>query len=656
MAYDSIAVVILIVGDGLRKKVPKTVRFIGNKELIVSQIRALLSEQGLLGRRLTFLDAFCGTGAVADAVKNEFHVVANDLLEWCGVYTRGRLAAPRCNFDKLDSCPFEYFSNNKSTSEGFFSKTYSPHGSKRMYFTAENAGRIDFIRKTIEDWRDDGLVDENEYAFLMASLIESVSAVSNTAGVYGAFLKKWDPRALKEIKFAPVPFNPSDNVGFEIKNARIEDVIAEIDCDVLYLDPPYTQNQYGTQYHILETLIKNDNPPVSQITGSRPTAPMRSDWSRDIRKHILFDKIVALTKAKYIVFSYSADGFMSKSFIEAVLKRYGKPETFLCKMLPYRKYTNTKSREKGNHEEYLFFIEKKALGAETYASPLNYIGSKTNMLPFLKENFPKKIEKFIDVFGGAFNVGINSGATQIVYNDYNHLVKELIESFRERDTFEYVQFVRKQVQKFGLQKQDSESYEAARSYYNSLPLEKRDPRLLYAVIMYGFNQQVRFNSDFDFNNPVGQRWFNEKILAKLISFSRILKAKNVVFKSADFEEMCDEADSSSFVYLDPPYRLTTGSYNDGKRGFKGWDLVAEQRLFQALERLDRRSVKFMFSYVLQHRGKINVEMERWLSSNRFKIVECPQTQGVGRKEVVILNYDPDDSHSPLQREKQFSEG
>ena len=73
-----------------------------------------------------------------------------------------------------------------------------------MYFTPENAGRIDYFRWQIEKWRCDQLITDNEYSYLIACLIESVSNVSNTAGVYGAFLKKWDPRALKPISFDKV--------------------------------------------------------------------------------------------------------------------------------------------------------------------------------------------------------------------------------------------------------------------------------------------------------------------------------------------------------------------------------------------------------------------------------------------------------------------
>ena len=127
----------------------------------------------------------------------------------------------------------------------------------------------------------------------------------------------------------------------------------------MYLDPPYTQNQYGTQYHLLETLILDDHPTISKITGSRPTAPMRSDWSKEYKVNIAFDRILAKTKARYIILSYSNDGFMSKEYIEAAMKRYGKPETFLCRKIGYKKYQNWKSKNQTAHYEYLFFVEKK---------------------------------------------------------------------------------------------------------------------------------------------------------------------------------------------------------------------------------------------------------------------------------------------------------
>ena len=613
-------------------------RFIGNKELIVPEIRSLLDQHGLANKGLIFFDAFCGSGAVADSLKASFNVVINDLLKWCVTYSRGRIVSGTCDFSALKFDPFEFFRSNNDTVQGFFYNNYSLGGSQRMYFTPENAGRIDYVRAKIEDWLNRSLINDDEHSFLLASLIESLSAVSNTAGVYGAFLKHWDSRALKSLVINPVAAQHCKSQALLCHNQRTEDLIGMVDCDVLYLDPPYTQNQYGTQYHILETLVLNDTPTISPVTGSRPTAPMRSDWSKDVKKHILFDQTIARTKAKYIICSYSPDGFMSKSYIEATLKRYGEPDSYICKPLSYKKYTNFKSRRRDDHAEYLFFVKTKPKSRVYYASPLNYTGSKTRMIPFLKQHFPPTTDTFVDAFGGGFNVGINSTAKTVIYNDYNYLVKNLIESFQVTDTAKYVAYIRRQIKKYDLKKEHADNYLIARNYYNSLPAEKRDPKFLFALIMYGFNQQIRFNGDHQFNNPIGQRWFNDKVLEKVISFSRAISEKNVTFKNVDYYELLDDVGPGYFVYMDPPYRLTTGAYNDGKRGFGGWDLNAEQRMFEFAENLDAKNVNFMLSYVEGHRGKVNGELKKWLAVNEFRLIECEQIQGIGRKEVVIVNY------------------
>ena len=223
---------------------------------------------------------------------------------------------------------------------------------------------------------------------MLACLLESVSTVANTAGVYGAYLKHWDSRALKDINFVRLDYSKHPNNFIETYNNKIEDIIDEVECDIIYLDPPYTQNQYGTQYHLLETLILNDEPQISKVTGSRSTAPLHSDWSKDLKAHILFDKIIANTKARYIVFSYNNDGFMSKSFIEASLKRYGKADTYVCKKIPYKKYRNFKTKCEKEHFEYLFFIEKKPKNEVVYESPLNYIGSKAKIISEIKHYLP----------------------------------------------------------------------------------------------------------------------------------------------------------------------------------------------------------------------------------------------------------------------------
>lgn len=610
---------------------------------MVEEIDSFIESRVESEESLTLFDAFCGTGAVSDRLKNKFNLVINDNLKWATVYTAGRLYAPSCHFERLGFDPFAFLNQSDEKVQGFIYKNYAPTESSRMYFTPENAARIDYFRKQIEEWHKNKLLSEAEYMLLLASLVESVSRVSNTAGVYGAFLKKWDGRALKPIEFIKPAYNACDSLNIKIYNDKTENIISDAKCDILYLDPPYTQNQYGTQYHLLETLILNDHPSVSKVTGSRPVMPMRSDWSKEYKAHILLDRIIANTTARYIVMSYNNDGLMSKEYIEAVMKRYGKPETYCCKKISYKKYQNWKSQNHKEHFEYLFFVEKKDPADVVYESPLNYIGSKARVIPAIRENLPSDIDDFIDAFGGGFNVGINIRSESVVYNEYNHFVKELIESFWQYDTFSYIVYMKKMIRRFELEPGRKDAYLNVRDYYNSLPEDKRDPRLLLVVILYSFQQQIRFNSNHGFNNPVGMRWFNDNLLEKLISFSRRIKELNVCFSCADYTDTFRYVDDGhTFVYLDPPYMLTNGSYNDGKRGFKGWDVSQEAALFEFLDKLNHEGSRFMLSYVLEHKGKVNQNLVNWTQDNHYHIIELGDILGISgsrRKEILVTNYE-----------------
>ena len=616
-------------------------RYLGNKESMLNEIEKLLQEKGLLNNKFKFFDAFCGSGSVSDYFKKYYDIIINDNLTWSVMYTKGRICAPTCAFEKLGFDPVCYLNENNGIEHGFIYKNYSPGGSNRMYFTAENAERIDFFRKQIEAWKIDEKLSEEEYCYLIACLIESVSDVSNTAGVYGAYLKKWDSRATKKIVFSKVDYSDEIYKSLNTYNEKIEKIIENIDCDILYLDPPYTQNQYGTQYHLLETLVLDDAPAISKITGSRSTAPMRSDWSKEYKANILFEHVVAKTKAKYIVFSYNNDGLMSKEYIEAVMKRYGKPETYVCKKIAYKKYQNWKSQNKNIHFEYLFFVEKREQEDIMFESPLNYIGSKAKIVKDIIRYLPDDYDTFVDAFGGGFNVGINIRNADVIYNDLNYLVKELICSFKEYDTYEYIMYMKKIIKKFGLEKANADAYLEARNYYNSLPDKKRDPRLLFTIILYGFQQQIRFNSQHDFNNPVGMRWFNDKILEKMISFSRQIKEGKYFFQSGNYKDLNDTITSSTFVYFDPPYKLTKGSYNDGKRGFDGWNKELEAELFLFADELTKRGIRFMLSYVIEHKGTTNQELIEWINRNDYHVIELGDILGISgsrRKEVLIVNY------------------
>ena len=109
---------------------------------------------------------------------------------------------------------------------------------------------------------------QNEYFVLLACLIETVPFYANISGVYAAFQKKWDPRAIKRLILRPIEIviNSKTNYSF---NENSVNLINKIKADIFYLDPPYNQRQYAPNYHILETIAKYDNPEIKGVSGLR---------------------------------------------------------------------------------------------------------------------------------------------------------------------------------------------------------------------------------------------------------------------------------------------------------------------------------------------------------------------------------------------------
>lgn len=620
-------------------------RYIGNKSKILNYIEELIKDKKIDNENYTFCDAFSGTATVGNYFKDKFKIIANDNLYTSYIMSQAKLNTPDMKFDKLGKDPFEIF-NNDNKLNGFVYNNYSPGGSERQYFSSDNAARIDFIRTKIEKWYVEEKITKIEYYYLIACLIESISKVANVAGVYGSYLKIWDSRAIKPMKYIHVEqLKKLALYENEIYNKNLEELINDISGDILYLDPPYTKNQYSVQYHLLETIALYDKPKLRGKTGARDTSSQTSKFSRPGSVHIEFEKIIAKAKFKYIILSYSSDGIMSKEYIESVMKRYGKLETYEFRKFTYKQYLNSRAEKTEEHCEYLFYVEKKDnINDINYASPLNYIGGKSDMINFIKENAPQKIERIIDIFGGGFNVGINVDAEQIIYNDCNFKVKELLEMFRNTEMIDLYKYITNMIRKYKLEKGDKESYLKIRELYNSKDKNLRDPRLLYLLILFGYQQQIRFNSSYDYNNPVGQAGFNDKILEKIISYCRNLKEKNVVFMTEDFENMWEHINENTFIYLDPPYLITLGSYNDGKRGFNGWNESEEKRLLKFLDVLNSKGIKFMLSNVLEHKEKKNKILSEWIEKNNYRVIEYNEKTRKNRKEIIIVNYMEEKNH------------
>ncbi len=611
-------------------------RYLGNKESLTEEILDLLKKKNLLIDRKTFFDAFCGTGTVSNSVKNYYNIILNDNLKLATVFSKGRIINQNCSFKLLGFNPIDYFNNNNEVRIGFFSQNYAPKLSRRMYFNDYNAGRIDYFRIQIEDWKNNHLIDDDEYCYLLGCLLESVSKVANIAGVYGAFLKQWDPRAVKDIKFLPIESVVSKNTPIvtDTYNNNLVDIIGDVDCDILYLDPPYTKNKYSVQYHLLETLIRNDNPEITGVTGGRHFNDVSDNWSKPYYVEVEFEKVIRMTKAEHIIMSYSSDGIMSKEFILNVFKRYGYQDSIELIEIPYKKYRNYKTFSDDQHFEYLFYVRKKPIESVEYYCPLNYMGGKTNVIQYIKpELFGKSI--LIDLMGGGFNVGSNGfGFNTYIYNDYNFLVRDLIEMFKKEDTVTLLKKIDSIIKKYGLKKEAKEEYISYRNEYN-VKLQHTPDKLIYlfTLILFGFQQQIRFNSKYEFNNPIGESGYNESIKEKIISFSARLKNLNVSFNSKDFSEYTELIDKNYLVYIDPPYLITLGSYNDGKRGFKGWNENEEKRLITFLNSIKEKNCKILISNILEYKGKENKYLKEWINENKASVKNIKIR---GREEVLVI--------------------
>jgi adenine-specific DNA-methyltransferase len=227
-----------------------------------------------------------------------------------------------------------------------------------MYVTDENALRIDYARNTINDWYEKKNISDDEYYYLVASVVEGIPFVSNIHGTYGAFGKSWDKRSHKvfELVHLPVTTNGKKNKCYNEDGVAL---LKRISGDILYIDPPYNGRQYLPNYHVLETAAKYDFPALSGITGQRPYENNKSDFCLKPKVLIAFDQLIANAQFKHIILSYNTEGLMSVEDIETIMKAHGDPSTFEITKIPYRRFKSRATKFDGDLSELLIYIEKE---------------------------------------------------------------------------------------------------------------------------------------------------------------------------------------------------------------------------------------------------------------------------------------------------------
>lgn len=349
-------------------------RFIGNKENLVETIYLTLKDRQIQGK--TFGDFFSGTSNVGRFFKKKgYQVFSSDLLYFSYVLQRaylvnnqeptfeGILAQHSLPQNSLFSTPLTNvinYLNHIEGKEGFIYKNYTPEGTQllaqpRMFFTAENAKKIDSIRQQIEDWRTQNLLTEDEYFVLLACLIESVPFYANISGVYAAFQKNWDARALKPFRLREIEIIESSHTHTAF-NSNSVDVLEKFQTDLLYLDPPYNHRQYAPNYHILETIARYDNPEIKGVAGLRNYDNQKSLFCNAQTGIQELDRIARTGNFKYLILSYNSEGVMPQERIRETLEKYGSVELIEFDYLRFKSNNNGDAKHKKFIKEQLYLL------------------------------------------------------------------------------------------------------------------------------------------------------------------------------------------------------------------------------------------------------------------------------------------------------------
>ena len=227
----------------------------------------------------------------------------------------------------------------------------------RMYFTEERAGRIDAIRHRLHDWRSASAITEEEYYLLLASLLEAADAVANTAGIYAAYIKKWQSNALRELRLrlpliVPAPTGRAGSRPgarqrqtspvCEAHQGDISAIAPRLGhFDLLYLDPPYNSRQYSAYYHVPELIAAGwfDGPiELRGKTGLLPDGDKKSLWSSRAQCVEALESLMAGADADHVVLSYNSEGIIPDAEIERVFRGAGRAGTFARIAREYPRY------------------------------------------------------------------------------------------------------------------------------------------------------------------------------------------------------------------------------------------------------------------------------------------------------------------------------
>jgi len=356
--------------------------YIGNKRKLLHLIGDAVNSTGC--RDGVFVDLFAGSTVVARWAKTMgFRVIANDWEPYSYEIAAGTVALDRqpgyaalggvgAVFSHLNSLPplHGYIAAHLCPADD-----ENPDVSReRMFFTRANGERIDAIREQIAAWDSQGLLTPEERAYLLSALVYATSYASNTSGVFKGFHCGWGGKtstALYRIRgrlllTPPVLFdNGERNLALREDAQRLAPNLGKVvGCkpDIVYIDPPYNQHPYGSNYHVLNTVVLWDKPPLNPtilVDGKiRDKSAIRKDWRTERRSPYnfqsdalpAFEQLIGSLDARWVLVSYSTDGNMPLRGMLSVMARRGDLRVLVEKYKRYRVSTPRMSPKSHNIE------------------------------------------------------------------------------------------------------------------------------------------------------------------------------------------------------------------------------------------------------------------------------------------------------------------
>ncbi|MFV0392555.1 MAG: DNA adenine methylase [Paludibacteraceae bacterium] len=349
------------------------IKYAGSKKKIIPYIAGIIRE--LEGVK-DVLDGFCGTTRVSQAfAKLGYNTTANDLSVWSEVFATCYLKALKS--DKFYSEIIGHL-NSLQGFDGWFTQNYgADEGERKRPFLRKNTRKLDAIREEIErlnlSWED--------RCVILTSLILALDKVDNTLGHYVAYLNKWSSRSYNDLELKLPKRFPIESKNNVIRGDIFE-TIRNTEFDFAYFDPPYGSNnekmppsrvRYASYYHIWTTVILNDKPTLFGNANRREDTrdgqaasvfeEFRTNESGNFIAMQAIRRLIAETKARYILLSYSSGGRATKEELHQIMTDTGK----LLKIveIDYQKnvmgnmrWTNEWINSDGKYREYLFLMQK----------------------------------------------------------------------------------------------------------------------------------------------------------------------------------------------------------------------------------------------------------------------------------------------------------